>query len=110
MVKIFVKMLNEPAGDVSDSLMTEEPSINIPLYNEWVMDVTESPKIIFMPLVQETREILDDLAIVADCCPGTIAAILHGDGEEAADQWISENPDWLDKYSPTTTKTPNNDN
>ena len=69
-------------------------------WNEWIMDVTDWPKYCFCPYEPETGNVVLGMNVIQDRCPGKLAGIYHGDGNDFAATWCNENPTWRELYSP----------
>ena len=66
-------------------------------FKEWVLDVSfDIPA--FCPYESETDEIVTGLSIMTNKCPGKCVGIIHADGRDALEKWITEHPDWKKTY------------
>ena len=66
-------------------------------WKEWVLDVTFDPPV-FVPYERETGAVVIGMNVLSDKCPGKLVGVIHADGQEAVEKWISENPDWHERY------------
>jgi hypothetical protein len=72
-------------------------------FKEWALDVTLSNNgagrddlIAFVPI--ENDEIVFGLTMIQSKSPGLLVAVVSQHGQEHAEQWVKENPNWKEKY------------
>jgi len=69
------------------------------MFENWVLDVTYMPDMppVFVPY--EDGTLVLGMNVMSEFCPGNLVGIIHEGGQEAAEKWYAENPDWYKKYS-----------
>jgi len=67
--------------------------------DEWIIDVSEWPKYCFCPYEPDTGSIVLGINMIQDKCPGGLAGVYHYDGNDFAQTWCNENPDWRERFS-----------
>lgn len=65
--------------------------------NDWVMDVSFYPKVVFVPY--ENGDIILGMNLMTKLCPGNLIGVIHSGGQEAVEEWLAAHPDWKQKYS-----------
>jgi len=64
----------------------------------WVLDVTYTPALppVFVPY--ENGNLVLGMNVVSATCPGELIGVIHEGGQEAAEKWCAENPNWYEQY------------
>jgi hypothetical protein len=72
----------------------------IPMEN-WVLDVTLIDQYgpCFCP-IRDDGDVVFGLNVAQAMCPGNLVAAVHMDGQDAAEKWVRDNPDWHEIYGP----------
>lgn len=67
----------------------------------WLLDVTDGSGGMpcFCPYEESTGTIMIGLHVIADKCPGELIGVFHEGGEDAAEKWCCDNPDWHERYA-----------
>jgi hypothetical protein len=70
------------------------------MFNEWVLDVTLGNKSTncYCPYEKETGSVVFGLSLLADKCPGKLVGVVHMDGNDAVEKWLSEHPEYPEAY------------
>ena len=63
-------------------------------WNDWVIDVTHGTEYpCFVPYDGETLVL--GMNVISSKCPGNLVGILHTGGQDAANEWEKNNPNWF---------------
>ena len=74
------------------------------MFKLWVIDASApAPKgaVCFVPY-EPPDTIVFGMNYISDESPGELVGIIHNDGQEAAEQWEKDNPDWHIRYGPAS--------
>lgn len=67
------------------------------MWQKWVLDVSfEYP--CFVPYERDTEQVVVGMNMLSARCPGELVGVIHVDGQDAAEKWCIENPDWLTRF------------
>ena len=79
-----------------------EPAKIIPMWKEYVLDITHEPYC-FRPYNRERDMVILIGASFGDRCPGDLIGVVHETSQEASDKWIGEHPNWHEEHGPELT-------
>ena len=66
-------------------------------WENWLLDVTYDPPV-FVPY-EDDGSIVFGMNIMTSECPGNLIGVIHTEGQEAVEKWLSENPKWHEMYA-----------
>ena len=65
------------------------------MWKNWVIDATMELDggVYFVP-IEDDGAVVTGFCVISDECPGKLVGVVHEGGQEAAEQWCAEHPEW----------------
>lgn len=68
------------------------------MWENWILDVTNGTTPPCFCPYEGGGKIIFGMGMLSKKCPGNLIGVFHADGLTAAKEWISQNPDWMERF------------
>lgn len=69
------------------------------MWDNWVLNVTSGTEPPCFCPIQDDGRVVFGMNMIADRCTKNLVGVVHLDGQDAAEKWVSRNMDWKERFS-----------